>query len=431
MVFQDINYSQIQVPENAIHPAKIIDRVFSFVIDYLVISPFVMFALYLVFNNGFVFAKNNPLAPENDLFYILMVVSFLFLFSLVQLLFVEIWKATPGQYFLKIRFEFDEVNSLSMLRLFFRQILFWFSFGLLGIPFLSVLTNKRRRTFYDQVADVSVVTAKAEAFSFSFEHEFKYWRALVATLTVFFIFIFSTFVWTNYKHIVGRSVSFAQLQEKNFFCDGLESFEYGKRLEAAVALNLVNQLSDECLNREADFVLWKQKYDSYSMAYYAKSLTTDDSEKEAKYLSQACEGQDSIAQNSESHDGEARSLGCRIAKAFETQQFEELYDSLNEEGLLTDVLKYEMALKLEKTAEAAANFEKLAHYNSLKPMRKYQLLEMLAVGDVVEKSQRAPASVTDDQIEAYTKVKPEAEASEAQVTKSERHGKIMELLENL
>lgn len=421
MVFQDINYSQIQVTEKTIHPAKIIDRIFSFVIDYLVISPFVMFALYLVFNNGFVFAKNNPLAPENDLFYILMAASFLFLFSLVQLLFVEIWKATPGQYFLKIRFEFDEVNSLSMVRLFFRQILFWFSFGLLGMPFLSVLTNKRRRTFYDQVADVSVVTTKEEAFSFTFEHEFKYWRALVATLTVFFVFIFSTFVWSNYKHIVGRAVSFAQLQDKKFFCDGLESFEYDKRLEAAVALNLVNQLSDECLDREADFVLWKQKYDSYSMAYYAKSLTTDDSEKESKYLSQACDGE----------AAEARTLGCRVASAFEKQQFNELYESLSEQSLLSDVLKYEMALKLQKTEEAEESFAKLSQYNSLKPMRKYQLLEMLNQGDVVEENKRAPASVSDDELEAYTKVKPESEVPAAQVIKSERHTKIMELLENL
>jgi membrane-bound lytic murein transglycosylase len=179
------------------------------------------------------------------------------------------------------------------------------------------------------------------------------------------------------------------------------------------------------LNREADFVLWKQKYDSYSMAYYAKSLTTDDNEKEAKYLAQACEGQT-----------EEKSLGCRIAKAFESQQFEALYQSLTDEavmseGLLTDVLKYEIALKLDKTDEAEANFENLAQYNHLKPVRKYQLLEMLAEGDVVEENQRAPASVSDNEIEAYTKVKPEAEVPETQILKSQRHGKIMELLENL
>ena len=75
----------------------------------------------------------------------------------------EIWQATPGQYFLKIKFEFEETDSLSMVRLYFRQLLFWGSFLGLGIPFLSVLTNKRRRTFYDQVADVSIVTSKSEA----------------------------------------------------------------------------------------------------------------------------------------------------------------------------------------------------------------------------------------------------------------------------
>lgn len=423
MVFQDINYSQFQVPEKNIHPAKIIDRIFSFVIDYLVISPFVMFTLYLVFNNGFVFAKNNPMAPENDFFYILMAVSFLALFSIVQLIFVEIWQATPGQYFLKIRFEFEEVDSLSMVRLYFRQVLFWFSFLFLGIPFLSVLTNKRRRTFYDQVANVSVVTSKAEAVVFNFENEFKYWRALVATLTVFFIFLLSSFVWTNYKQIVGRAGSFALLQEQKFFCEGLESFEYGKRLEAAVALNLVNQLSDECLDREADFVLWKQKYDNYSMAYYAKSLTTAEAEKETKYLAKACEGQ--IGENAEAP------LGCKLAKAFSEGHFEELYGELNEESLLNDVLKYEVALKLEKTEEAAANFDKLTRYNNLKPMRKYQLIEMLSEGDVEAEPTREPASIPEADIEAYTKTKPAEEKNQPQIEKSDRHGKIMELLGNL
>src|SRR3954463_13505816 len=111
MVFKDINHSDFLITDKATSPSRIIDRVFSFVIDYLVLSPFVMFGLYFCFNNGFVYAKNNPLAPENDFFYALMGLSFVLLFALLQVLFVGIWKATPGQFFLKLHFEFEETDS--------------------------------------------------------------------------------------------------------------------------------------------------------------------------------------------------------------------------------------------------------------------------------------------------------------------------------
>jgi uncharacterized RDD family membrane protein YckC len=128
MVFQDINHAEFVISQKSTSPSRVIDRVFSFVIDYLVLSPFVMFALYFCFNNGFVYAKNNPLAPENDLFYAVMALSFVLLFALLQVLFCRIWMATPGQYFLKLRFEFEDSDSLSMVRLYFRQVLFWVSF---------------------------------------------------------------------------------------------------------------------------------------------------------------------------------------------------------------------------------------------------------------------------------------------------------------
>jgi uncharacterized RDD family membrane protein YckC len=424
MVFQDINHAGFVISQKSTSPSRVIDRVFSFVIDYLVLSPFVMFALYFCFNNGFVYAKNNPLAPENDLFYAVMALSFVLLFALLQVLFCRIWMATPGQYFLKLRFEFEDSDSLSMVRLYFRQVLFWVSFLALGIPFLSVMTNKKRRTFYDQVADVSVVTDKSENYYLPFEQEFKYWRALVATLTVFLVFIVTSFIWSHYEQVVGRAHSFAQYQEQKFFCEDLGSVEYSKRLDTAVALNLVNQVSDDCLNREADFVLWKQKYDSYSMAYYAKSLTTDDSEKEAHYLEMAC---------SSVKEG-ASELGCKLAKAFQSDDYEELYSGLNDTTVLGAVLKYELAVQLNKNKDVAGSFENLAEFNDLKAMRKYELTELLTPKVQDEGASRAPASVPESQIEAYTKMKPAAEPetqNNVQSDSPEKREKILELLENL
>jgi uncharacterized RDD family membrane protein YckC len=399
MVFQDINQTfELSSVGQAQAPAKVVDRVFSFVIDYLVLSPFVLFILYFSFNNGFVYAKSNPLAPENDFFYVLMGLSFLILFSFFQVCFVRLWQATPGQYFLKLKFEFDEDNSLNLLRLFFRQIMFWCGFLFLGIPFLSVMTNTRRRTFYDQIADVSVVSCKKEVYHLGFEHEFKYWRAMMATLTTFFVFLMSSFIWSNYERVVGRVGSFAQMQEQNFFCPELKSVEMARRLETAIALNLVNQISDVCLDREADFVLWKQKFDNYSLAYYAKSLTTDDNEKEIKYLDQACAGQDVS-------DFKNLNFGCKIAKSFKEANYENLYESLSEVNILSDILKYELAQQLAKNEDIGGLLAAIGQYENVKGAKKYQLLEMLSqAGQQDEVSKRAPAS-TEPEIEAFSKIK--------------------------
>jgi len=37
-----------------------------------------------LFNNGFVYAKSNPLAPENDLFFVIMAITFVVLFIFTE-----------------------------------------------------------------------------------------------------------------------------------------------------------------------------------------------------------------------------------------------------------------------------------------------------------------------------------------------------------
>ena len=157
MVFQDINRSfELSVQSEKKPSAHLIDRFFSFLIDYLVISPFVLFALYISFTEGFNFLRLNPQAPENNYFILIVSVTYIIYFSLIQSFFINIWSATPGQYFLKIKMDFVQSNSPIFLKAFIRQSSFWLSFVFLGIPLLQMLTNRKRHTFYDRVAGVSI-----------------------------------------------------------------------------------------------------------------------------------------------------------------------------------------------------------------------------------------------------------------------------------
>lgn len=397
MVFYDISQSS-ESPSakksivNA-SAAHIMDRFFSFIIDYFVISPFVLFLLYISFNKGFAFWKANPNAPENDAFLLILGVAYVFYFSFVQSLFIYFWKATPGQFFLKIQTEFSESESLLFLRALLRQLSFWLSFVFLGVPLLGMLTNKARRTFYDRLSDASIVTRKSEKIFFDFEIEFKYWQSLLATLVLFFSFLIFALVWKAYGKVLSHEASFAALDEQKFFCAELKNVKIEERLQMAIGLNLGGQLSDACLDKEADFILWRQrgseKSASSSLAYYAKSLAVDDDlDKEQKYLMQACEGQDVTQYDN-------LNLGCKIAYSFSTDQTEKLYQNLDEKIFLTDALKYELGLALGKDADTPSNFAQLSQYNNLKNVKKYQLTEMLTQPEL-QNSQRQPASVSDD-----------------------------------
>ena len=426
MVFQDIS-SQVELNKigHVRSTAQMVDRFFSFVLDYLIISPFVMFTLYSVFSNGFRFWKTNPMAAENELFIVIVAVCFVVLFALVQTFFVSIWNATPGQYFLKIKFEYEDEGAMKLFKVFIRQVLFWVTFLFLGIPFISVMTNSKRKTFYDQVANVTVVSTKHDNFALGFESEFKYWRALMATLTLFVGFLATAFIMQNYNKIKNRVVSFNEFKEKNFFCEDLKTVELKDRLPVAIGLNLVNQLSDACLDREADFVFWRLKEADLSLAYFAKSLTANNTDKEKIYLSQACEGQ-SPAENTQAD------FGCKVAWHFKEAKFEELYSQLPAGNFLADVLKYELGLILNKPNEKQANFKALKSYSDLKPVKKYQLTEIIE--DVLnEKGLEAAKSLVaetkiEESVEQSSLAAPETETQEtivsrdlkAQEVKSER-----------
>ncbi len=372
MVYQDIQNENTpsQKQPNLLQP-PLLDRFFSFLIDYLILSPFVSFFIYLFFKDAISFWRANPDSPEQYALLGIVIFSLIFLFSAMQAAFIYFWKATPGQYYVKIYIIFEGPNHLIFWRALLRQAGFWTTPFFFGIPWIAMLSHPKRQTFYDRLADCQIVSLKSNPEIFSFENESRYWRSLLATLILFVGFLLGSVVWIKYESIVHGIASLKELEKKNYFCSELKDVQVSQRLPLAIAMNIVGQLSNHCLDQEADFVLWKQKESDTSLAYFAKSLTEENKETEAKYLAQACEGKE------ESLEAEA-SMGCRLANSFLTGEFEEIYASLKKDrSLLADTLKYEFSLILNKDTEAVAHFVKLRKYDTHRLMKKYLLSEML------------------------------------------------------
>lgn len=426
MVFQDISKSfELKQTDLQDRTANLMDRFFAFLIDLSVILPFVFFLLYLTFTDGLNFWRSHPAAPENDSFALIIIFCFTVYFSLIQTIFIVLWKSTPGQYFLKIKIKTQDTNDFIYFRIFLRQFTFWWSFIFLGFPFLTMMTNKSRRTFYDRISNTFVVSQKEDGDDLIFDSEFRYWQSFMTTLTFFSSFLIVIFVWRQYHQVIQRNLSFIALDEKNYFCKELKNVEMNKRLSVAVALNLVNQLSDECLEKEADFVLWKQIESDSSLAYYAKSLTASDIDSEKAYQEQSCKGQN-ISKFSN------LSLGCKISYSFINNKFEELYLELNEDSFLNDLLKYELSQIFDKNAEIKINFSKIKKYNEIKLVKKYQLIEILTHNEFLNRERR-PAAVNNEVIQQQNRDQNEDTNKEENNEEKNRFGndEIIRMIEDL
>ena len=385
MVYQDISIRDSKLSSEQLfkYKASLMDRFFSFLIDYLIFSPFVSFTLFILFQDAIRYWRMNPANAEQISITVLLAICSIIVFSLYQALFITFYRATPGQYFLKMQIVFEDSDNFIFWRAFCRQCGFWCSILLLGVPWLALLSHPLQKTFYDRLTDSRVLSKKKDNIYFSFEAENRFWQSFTATMMIFLGMMVFSMLFMKYTEIGQRTESFKIFEKKNFFCSELKNASQSSRLQLAVAMNLVGQLSDECLDHEADFVLWKEKTDEIGLAYYAKSLTEEDSDVEKKYLNQAC---------SKNPDN----VGCHLAQAFQNGDFEKLYSYLKvRKSLLAETLTYEFGRILQKDDEQSSNFSNLSEYDSQRIIKKYLLTEIILQKS--ENAGRRPAAVDESE----------------------------------
>ena len=375
MVYDDIphqkNSIEPQAQTSKYYRASVLDRVFSFLLDYLVLSPVISFLILIFFQKEISIWSANTLTSELKAVFVLLAISYVVFFSFLQSLFIYFWQATPGQYFLKLKVVDQKADQgIYFFRILFRQLGFWSSFLLLGFPWISVLAHSEQKTFYDKLSETKVISLKAKPDFFTFEFETRYWQALMGTLMVFVSVILLALGWQQHQNIKASSYTFEKMRSDNFFCDDLKSVQFTERLQMVVALNLVGQIADDCVDKEADFVLWKSdNQELRSLAYYAKSLTEIEEKAENLYLESACQGYD------------RKVLGCKLATAFLDHELLDLYKSLKfpqaSENFLTAVLRYEFGVELAQNDDQKANFKKLKNFDTHQLVKKYLLSEIL------------------------------------------------------
>lgn len=375
--------------------ASVFQRLLSVMLDYFILSPVISFIVVIMFSDGLKLYQQFPDSKESLSIFLQIGMGFVFMFTFLQALFISMAGGTPGQLFTKIFVQFDLVsgqnNEYNQIDIFFRawlrQIGFVFSIFCMGLPFAAILYHPKRRAIYERMTESSVKTfVKNPVHILNWGVAEKRYVSVFAS--TFFIFCLGIGVFSfhsMYQKTLASNLTYTDLNKVGHFCSELDSIKQENRLNVAAAMSLAGQLSDRCLNLEADFVLWRDyssgSQNPKSLAYFAKYLTATDEDTELEYLSQTC------AQDTGSE-------ACQIAEAFKGGNFQELLNQkrLKETNLLNAVLKYEITKFLKSDVESS--LEDVETYATFKLVKKYIVNEKLSLlGQRSSKdSGRRPAS---------------------------------------
>ncbi len=377
MVYEDISAPIEFKKENDFeHQASVFQRLLAVLLDYFILVPLISFFCVSLFSQGLSLYKKFPRSLESNLILFQVGFGFVFLFTMIQALCIFLVGSTPGQFFTKTYVEFENKNSSLFFQAWIRQLGFLFSVVLFGFPFLAVFYHPRRAAFYERMTESSVLT--------KVKHSFNHysWGAVERRYVSAFISVFSFCVLVlsvmSFKHFYQKTVSsnltFEKYKKEQNFCKELEPVAQENRLNVATALNLLGVLSDDCLDKEADFVLWHNfsdlaQIELKSAAYFAKYLTARTDDEENLYLNQVC------SQNN-------KSQACSYSKAFIAGDFEVLLAEAkaenkrsDSENVLSSVFIYESEKELGlNQSDSLAQIQK---FSELKPISKFIVSEKL------------------------------------------------------
>lgn len=280
--------------EQLAHP---VDRIASVVADIVLFFP----VLALVIAPFARHAKESQLIGNTEAWSTAVfsaVAMGVLLLIVYQTVFVSVLGGTPGQLALRLR-----VVSVwgggrpKPFESFLRALVWSAELAALGLPWLAVFSNARRRPFHDRVADTIVISlvrrrqvGMARLAEMSIASGFQSAALAVFTLVV-------TVNLTEYRHqreSVSEAIASreddgqlcAEIREAIEDAPGRKATSVHDRLQTALSLHAVEAIGSECLDHEAEFALWRGQ--ELSLAYLAKGIASDDDDRAAAYFDKAC-----------------------------------------------------------------------------------------------------------------------------------------------
>lgn len=353
MVFPDLSVpeSKVQQVVDLSRPpiASVADRFLALVLDFLIFSPVISLLIAGLVRQTKTFFLVNPSSQEGSIAAGLVAVMAVFLTTVLQAVFLYYWQATAGQVFLQLRVVTypHKQQRLTVNQCLMRSFMWCSGFVLMGIPYLEVLSHPLRRAFHERASDTLVITLKRNPDEGPLPLESRFISSWLRMSFLFALFFGTMGFIKTYHSLVGGHFHEKE-SNSSFVCK--EIIEPGlngaARLDAALSLFLVNEISPECLAKEADVSLWSDPVNPQGMAYLAKYLIVDSPAEQKKYFNKICK--------------ESRSSACAMARY------------MREDGKGADLVNADKELLTTKLLWSEEKYAKKDYAGSLKIINDLQ-----------------------------------------------------------
>jgi len=383
MVYQAFNSSNNSNPQNpsGFRIAPVIDRFLAFIFDIVLFTPVFGFILANLFRKIEMMYFTSPNSMEFFVLMVVLVVFSFFLTILFQTLFLVLMGATPGKYFFKIQIvsHNGSPERLRFSQALLRSTLWSFQVICFGLPFLEVASEAMRRPLHDRAAGTIAVTLKKQGDSGPHQMETQFVRQFLVVISLC-LFVWGIFFVGHFYKLAARGeFKKTELEKEDYLCATVSAAveDDQSRIDKALALFLADEIPEECLAAEADFVLWTPNESEKSWAYLAKGMLKKyDIDLFEAYLDKACEIDEK---------GEA----CEIAK-FEADPATQ---ALPEGSETSTVLAVTQDFEKGRYSQAEKGFSKLALENGYETFAQAGLVKSLWAQNKVERSKGAYQNV--------------------------------------
>lgn len=221
-----------------------------------------------------------------------------------QTLTVILLGTTPGKLVLGLRVvSISTPNHLRPrpIEAFLRALFWCLEACMLGIPWLAVFSNERRRPMHDRIADTVVITYSKKRRAVPAEPTLAE-MSLASGFQSATLSVFAMVLAIQIGRLQDQSSSFetqlARFEDEGRLCPEVrEAIEKSStrrldsikdRLETTLTLYISGAVENICLEAEAELALWRNQ--ETPLAYLAKGVALEDSEQASKYFEKACDG---------------------------------------------------------------------------------------------------------------------------------------------
>ncbi|MEO0335773.1 MAG: RDD family protein [Pseudomonadota bacterium] len=190
-------------------------------------------------------------------------------------------------------------RNLTVTAAFFRSLTWSLSLTFAGLPFLSILSNDKRRPWHDRISDSIVVSTGKTKLGAPNVYEKMFVQSILGSVSAIFVvglMIVAPLLWESVQSAgllpFSGSHAYAFCDEVDWALNewpSVETRNTEKRLNVVLTLFAAGEVSKSCLEKEAQKFLVSESSES-ATAYLAQAFVhSENPELSNRYLSKVCE----------------------------------------------------------------------------------------------------------------------------------------------